>query len=56
MGIFGPKSRELMKDISGEDFSNDKLRFGNSKNIKIKNINVWVQRLSYVGELGYELI
>ncbi|MDA9717797.1 sarcosine dehydrogenase, partial [Candidatus Pelagibacter sp.] len=55
LGIFGPKSRELMKDISGEDFSSDNLSFGNSKNIKIGNSNVWVQRLSYVGEIGYEL-
>ena len=55
LGIFGPKSRELMKDISGEDFSNDNFRFGHSKNIKIENSNVWVQRLSYVGEVGYEL-
>ena len=55
LGIFGPKSRELMKDISGEDFSNDNLKFGHSKNIKIENSNVWVQRLSYVGEVGYEL-
>ncbi len=55
LGIFGPKSRELMKDISGEDFSNDNFSFGHSKNIKIENSNVWVQRLSYVGEVGYEL-
>ncbi len=55
IGIFGPKSRELMEDISSEDFSNDKLKFGCSKNIKIENIDVWVQRLSYVGEVGYEL-
>ena len=55
LGIFGPKSRELMKDISGEDFSNDNFRFGHSKNLKIENNDVWVQRLSYVGEVGYEL-
>ncbi len=55
LGIFGPKSRELMKDISGEDFSNNNFRFGHSKNIKIENNDVWVQRLSYVGEVGYEL-
>ncbi len=55
LGIFGPKSRELMKDISGEDFSNDNFKFGHSKNLKIENNDVWVQRLSYVGEVGYEL-
>ena len=55
LGLFGPKSRELIQEISGDDFSNEKLKFGYSKNILIENKNVWVQRLSYVGEIGYEL-
>ena len=55
LGLFGPKSRELTQEISGDDFSNEKLKFGYSKNILIENKNVWVQRLSYVGEIGYEL-
>ena len=55
LGLFGPKSRNLMESISGDNFSNDKLKFGNSKNILIENKEVWVQRLSYVGEIGYEL-
>ena len=55
LGIFGPKSRALMNEISNYDFSNENFRFGCSKNVSIVNKNVWVQRLSYVGELGYEL-
>jgi glycine cleavage system aminomethyltransferase T/glycine/D-amino acid oxidase-like deaminating enzyme len=55
LGIFGPRSRDLMQDLSRNDFSNSNFKFGTGKNIKIKDINVWVQRLSYVGELGYEL-
>ncbi len=55
LGVFGPKSRDLMKEIMGDNFSNEKLKFGYSKNILIKNIEIWVQRLSYVGEIGYEL-
>ena len=55
LGLFGPKSRELMSNISDDDFSNDKFKFGTSKKIKIDEINIWVQRLSYVGELGFEL-
>ncbi len=55
LGLFGPKSRDLMEVISKDNFSNDKLKFGNSKNILIENKEVWVQRLSYVGEIGYEL-
>ena len=55
LGLFGPNSRKLLSKISKEDLSNEKFKFGTSKNIKLKTINVWAQRLSYVGELGYEL-
>jgi len=55
LGIFGPKSRKLMSVLSDEDFSNKNFKFGTSKEIKINNKKIWVQRLSYVGELGFEL-
>ena len=54
-GVFGPKSRNLMSKLSNEDFSSSSFKFGNSKKIKINNKEVWAQRLSYVGELGFEL-
>ncbi len=54
-GIFGPKSRFLMSKISKDDLSNDILKFGSGKRIIINNKEVWAQRLSYVGELGWEL-
>tara|TARA_B100000989_G_scaffold135785_1_gene100906 strand:+ start:431 stop:2902 length:2472 start_codon:yes stop_codon:yes gene_type:complete len=54
-GIFGPKSRLLMQDICNDDFKNKSFKFGSAKNIQIDSINIWAQRLSYVGELGYEL-
>ena len=55
LGIFGPKSRVLLSKITQDDLSNENFRFSTSKNIKLNSINVWAQRLSYVGELGYEL-
>ena len=55
LGVFGPKSRSLMKKLSEDDFSNENFKFGTSKEIKINNKKIWAQRLSYVGELGYEL-
>jgi 4-methylaminobutanoate oxidase (formaldehyde-forming) len=55
LGVFGPRSRSLLSKIFKEDFSNDKFKFGTGKNIKLDSINLWVQRLSYVGELGFEL-
>jgi glycine cleavage system aminomethyltransferase T/glycine/D-amino acid oxidase-like deaminating enzyme len=55
LGIFGPKSRHLLSKITKEDLSNKNFKFGTGKNIKLGQLNVWVQRLSYVGELGFEL-
>ncbi len=55
LGVFGPNSRLLMQDLSKDNFSNDSFKFASSKYISIDNIKIWTQRLSYVGELGYEL-
>jgi len=55
LGVFGPKSRGLMLKLSNDDFSNENFKFGTSKKITINNKEIWTQRLSYVGELGFEL-
>jgi 4-methylaminobutanoate oxidase (formaldehyde-forming) len=55
LGIFGPKSRDLLLKITSEDLSNENFKFGTGKNINLNSIDIWAQRLSYVGELGYEL-
>ncbi len=55
LGLFGPKSREMIQKISDEDYSPANFQFGLGKNVLIENIKVWAQRISYVGELGFEL-
>ena len=55
LGVFGPKSRTLMSKLSKDDLSNENFKFGTGKKITINNKEVWAQRLSYVGELGWEL-
>ena len=55
LGLFGPKSRELINSISNDDLSSEKFKFSTAKFININNLKVWAQRISYVGELGYEL-
>ena len=55
LGVFGPKSKEMISKISKDDFSSENFPFGFGKSIKINEISVWAQRLSYVGEFGYEL-
>ena len=55
LGVFGPKSRELLSKICKDDLSNENFKFGYGKNITLNSISIWAQRLSYVGELGFEL-
>ncbi len=55
LGVFGPKSRDLMKDLSNDNFSNENFKFGTAKYITINKNKIWTQRLSYVGEIGYEI-
>ncbi len=55
LGVFGPKSRNLLSKISNDNFSNENFKFGFGKYINIGSLTIWVQRLSYVGELGFEL-
>ncbi len=55
LGLFGPKSREMIHKISDDDYSPENFQFGSGKNVLIENIKVWAQRISYVGELGFEL-
>ena len=45
----------MMAKLSRYDFSKENFKFGDAKSIKIQDIDIWAQRLSYVGELGYEL-
>jgi 4-methylaminobutanoate oxidase (formaldehyde-forming) len=54
-GIFGPKSRDLLTKIIGIEFANNQFPFGSGKVLKLNEVSIWFQRLSYVGELGWEL-
>ena len=55
LGVFGPQSRTLMSKLSKDDFANENFKFGTSKKITINSKEILAQRLSYVGELGFEL-
>ena len=53
--LMGPKSRELIQEISPNDFSNDKNPFGTWQEIEIGMGLARAHRVTYVGELGWEL-
>jgi glycine cleavage system aminomethyltransferase T len=55
LGVMGPRSRELLQTVSGADLSNDAHPFGRSREIEIGYARVRASRITYVGELGWEL-
>lgn len=55
LNIQGPKSRELMQAITDTDMSNEGFPFRSAREIAIGLARVMVARITYVGELGYEL-
>ena len=55
VGVMGPQSRALLSSISEQDFSQHEFGFAHSKMIAIGDAEVRACRLSYVGELGWEL-
>ncbi|HVO48834.1 MAG TPA: FAD-dependent oxidoreductase [Steroidobacteraceae bacterium] len=55
LGVMGPRSRELLQNVSGADLSNATHPFGWSREIEIGYATVRASRITYVGELGWEL-
>ncbi len=55
IGIFGPNSRKFLNELFGNFFSKDDFPFARGKFITVFNQKVWFQRLSFVGELGWEI-
>ncbi|MBS0564489.1 MAG: GcvT family protein [Proteobacteria bacterium] len=53
--VMGPKARELMQRVSPDDFSNAAFPFGTVQEIEIGMGVARAHRVTYVGELGWEL-
>jgi 4-methylaminobutanoate oxidase (formaldehyde-forming) len=55
LNIQGPRSRELMQTLTTADLSNEALPFRGAREIDIGFARVLCIRITYLGELGYEL-
>ncbi|MTD15325.1 FAD-dependent oxidoreductase [Nakamurella sp. YIM 132087] len=55
IGIWGPKAREVVQQLTGEDFSHAGFKYFRAKECYLGTVKVTAMRLSYVGELGWEL-
>ncbi len=55
LSVMGPRSRELLEEVSGEDLSNGAFPFGTHREIPIAGAMARALRMTFVGELGWEL-
>jgi 4-methylaminobutanoate oxidase (formaldehyde-forming) len=55
LSLMGPKSRDILSDVTPEDVSNAAFPFGRVRLIRIAGHEVRALRVTYVGELGWEL-
>ena len=55
LGVMGPRSRELLLRLTDADLSNAAFAFGTSRVIDLAYARVRASRITYVGELGWEL-
>ena len=55
ISLWGPQARSVLQIVTRNDVSNEAFPYMSAKNIDIKGTEVWAQRISYAGELGWEL-
>ncbi len=55
VGVWGPRARDLVTAACGADLSNEAFPFGTCRVIEIGGVRALLARLSYVGELGWEI-
>lgn len=55
IGLWGPEARNIIAAVSGDDLSSDVFPYMTARKITVGNVPVLALRISYVGELGWEL-
>lgn len=55
LAVMGPNARKLLQRVSPNDFSNDTNPFGTAQEIELGMGLARVHRVTYVGELGWEV-
>jgi len=54
VGMWGPRSRQLLEGLTDADVSEDGFPFMQARAIRLAGFEVFAQRVTYVGELGWE--
>jgi glycine cleavage system aminomethyltransferase T/glycine/D-amino acid oxidase-like deaminating enzyme len=55
LGLWGPRARDILGSVTGEDVSHEGFPFATCRTIEMGPLRVLASRISYVGDLGWEL-
>ena len=55
LALMGPRSRDLLSEVMLQKLDNDSFPFGTVKDVSIGHVAARLCRMTYVGELGYEI-
>jgi glycine cleavage system aminomethyltransferase T len=55
LGLWGPRARDILQSVTSADVSHEALPFARCKQIEVGPVQVLASRISYVGDLGWEL-
>jgi len=55
IGLWGPRARDVLAAVTADDVSHEGFAFGTCREIEVGGAVVLASRISYVGELGWEL-
>jgi glycine cleavage system aminomethyltransferase T len=55
LGLWGPRARDILASVTSDDVSNEGFPFANFRTIEVGSLKVIASRISYVGDLGWEL-
>jgi glycine cleavage system aminomethyltransferase T len=55
LGLWGPHARDILASVTSDDVSHEGFKFGSCRTIEIDSLRVLASRISYVGDLGWEL-
>lgn len=55
LAVMGPRSRDLLSRLTFEDLSNESFPFGTVRDVSLGYTAARLCRMTYVGELGYEI-
>jgi glycine cleavage system aminomethyltransferase T len=55
LGLWGPRARDILSSLTRDDVSTEGFPFASCRTIELDSLRVLASRISYVGELGWEL-